>query len=146
QYRHALPTRRSSDLAIEDHIGELEAVAQLGQREGVAARHHPVADVRLREARAQVHLRRATRVRRPARGERGEQRDAHPQGVRTHGETLSVARIRGLVESAALIALPTPLAPEIRDFARIESSWRSVSESRSAADLAVLPPEHAASS
>src|SRR5256886_753004 len=127
----------SSDL-IEDHIGELEAVAQLGQREGVAARHHPVADVRLREARAQVHLRRATRVRRPARGKRGEQRDAHPEGVRTHGETLSVARIRALVESAARIALPTPLAPGIRDFARIESRWRS------AADLAVLPPEHAA--
>ena len=66
--------------------------------------------------------------------------------MRTHGETLSVARIRALVESAALIALPTPLAPGIRDFARIESRWRSVSESRSAADLAVLPPEHAASS
>src|SRR2546429_3632016 len=38
------------------------------------------------------HLRRAARVRRPARGERGEQRDAHPQGVRSHGETLSVMR------------------------------------------------------
>src|SRR5438876_7331848 len=149
EYQGALEAARAAYRdahAIEDHIGELEAVAQLGQREGVAARHHPVVDVRLREARAQVHLRRATRVRRPARGKRGEQRDAHPEGVRTHGETLSVARIRALVESAARIALPTPLAPGIRDFARIESRWRSVSESRSAADLAVLPPEHAASS
>src|SRR2546430_2810492 len=66
------------------------------------------------------------------------------QGVRAHGETLSVARTRALVESAARIALPTALAPGIRDCARIESRWRSVSESAGAADLADLPPEHAA--
>src|SRR5947209_4563477 len=66
------------------------------------------------------------------------------RGVRLHGETLSEARTRALVESAARIALPTALAPGIRDCARIESRWRSVSESTSAADLADLPPEHAA--
>src|SRR5439155_832295 len=67
EYQGALEAARAAyrdARAIEDHIGELEAVAQLGQREGVAARDHPVADVRLREARAQVHLRRAARVRR----------------------------------------------------------------------------------
>ena len=64
--------------------------------------------------------------------------------MRAHGETLSVARTRALVESAARIALPTALAPGIRDCARIESRWRSVSESAGAADLADLPPEHAA--
>ena len=64
--------------------------------------------------------------------------------MRPHGETLSEARTRALVESAARIALPTALAPGIRDCARIESRWRSVSESTTAADLADLPPEHAA--
>jgi hypothetical protein len=64
--------------------------------------------------------------------------------VRAHGETLSVARIRALAESAARIARPTPLAPGMRDCARIESRWRSVSESPSAVDLAGLLPEHAA--
>ena len=64
--------------------------------------------------------------------------------MRPHGETLSEARTRALVESAARIALPTALAPGIRDCARIESRWRSVSESTSAADLADLPPEHPA--
>src|SRR5439155_290027 len=63
-----------------------------------------------------------------------------------HGETLSVARTRALVASAARIARPTPLAPGMRDCARIESRWRSVSESPSAADLAALPPEQAARS
>src|SRR5207247_5115891 len=118
----------------------------------------------LGEARTQVHLRRAARVRRPTRGERGEQRGPHSltpsphpsfplstsrrggRGARPHGETLSVVRTRALAESAARIALPTPLAPGIRDCARIESRWRSVSESPPAADLAVLPPEHAARS
>ena len=66
--------------------------------------------------------------------------------MRAHGETLSVARTRALVESAARIALPTALAPGIRDCARIESRWRSVRESRPVADLAGLPPEHAARS
>src|SRR5207249_11615763 len=104
----------------------------------------------------------ATGIRRPARGERGEQGRPHPlapsppcgegerrmrrggQGMRAQGETLSVARTRALAESAARIALPTALAPGIRDCARIESRWRSVRESRPAADLAGLPPEHAA--
>src|SRR5437773_12101738 len=66
------------------------------------------------------------------------------RGVRPHGETLSEARTRALVESAARIALPTALAPGIRDCARIESRWRSVSVSTSAADLADYPPDHAA--
>src|SRR5207245_3465800 len=52
--------------------------------------------------------------------------------------TLSVARIRALVESAALIALPIPPAPGIDDFARIESRWRSVRVSR--APLRPPPP------
>src|SRR6266700_2301854 len=118
-----------------------------------------------------MHLRRGAGVRRPARGERGEQDGPHPlspsphcgeggrrpdarfplstlwrggRGVRPHEETRSEARTRALVESAARIALPTALAPGIRDCARIESRWRSVSESTSAADLADLPPEHAA--
>jgi hypothetical protein len=52
-------TTRAADghaRGIEDHVGELEAVAHVGQCDGVAARHHPVADVALREARAQVHF------------------------------------------------------------------------------------------
>src|SRR5256885_5784957 len=90
-----------------------------------------------------MHLRRGARIGRTARRERDEQA-TNNGSASLHGETLSVARTRALVESAARMALPTARAPGIRDCARIESRWRSVSESASAADLADLPPEHAA--
>jgi hypothetical protein len=44
-----------------------------------------------------------------------------------------------LVESATRIALPTPLAPGMRDLASMLSRWRSVSESPAADDFWGLP-------
>src|SRR5205085_1952330 len=82
-----------------------------------------------------------------AAGVRGGARAQHAQaggpGDGLHCATLSDARTLALVESAARKAAPTPRAPGMRDPARIESRCRSVRESR-AADLACLPPEHAA--
>src|SRR5207302_6601765 len=59
---------------------------------------------------------------------RAERAQAGPDD-RPHGATLSAARTLALVESAARNAAPTPLAPGMRDLARIESRCRSVSVS-----------------
>ena len=52
---------------------------------------------------------------RTGKSEPSEGREATPHG--SESRTESLARTRALVESAALIARPTPLAPGIRDFA-----------------------------
>src|SRR6266571_7328890 len=153
---------------VEHDVGELEAVAQLRQGEGVAVRHHPVADVALGVAGLHVHGGGGARMGRPAGGgDEGEK--PHPltpsplrgegerwtkpsfplsatrrggQGVRSHGDTLSDARIRALVESAARIAAPTPRAPGMREAARMLSRCRSVRLSPGAADdFSGLPPQ-----
>src|SRR5207237_6635825 len=101
---------------------------------------HPVTDVALCVAGLQVHRPGVAGVRGGARAQHAQ---AGGPGDGLHCATLSDARTLAFVESAARMAAPTPRAPGMRDPARIESRCRSVRESR-AADLACLPPEHAA--
>src|SRR5204862_5610164 len=85
-------------------------------------------------------------VGRSARGDH-DQRAAH-HGAHQNSvvslATVSLLRIRALIESAAFIARPTARALGIFELARMLSFWRSVSVSRSTVWLDLSEPPHAA--
>src|SRR5207249_2754408 len=115
--------------------GEPEAVAHLGKGERVPVPDDPRPDVGARPGGDLAEV--AGAARRAVGAGDGRQRQ---RGQASHGRvslrTVSLARTRALIESAAVIARPTAFAPGIWDLARMLSCWRSVSVSRRAASLA----------